>query len=365
MSDVIVYDDTSAAAAGTDELNNGAAFSFTTSGAASGSLVDVKLEMMDKTAATDGGYVAVSLYNNAAGTNAPGKQIAYLGTVNDSELNPNGSGTLVDIPLAASATLTPGTRYWINVSLVGGSNATLNFEGPTSGTGVTGEYFEAGGMPNSNSPGGAEIGQITEEIVCFATGTRIRTTRGDCAVENLAVGDLVVTASGVHRPIRWLGHRVTDCRRDPAATQPIRIAAHAFGENRPARDLFVSPGHAICVDLLGEVLIPAGLLVNGTTIAQVEVASLTYWHVEFDSHDVILAEGLPAESYLEMGNRPFFAKSDLVALRAGPDARVRTHADFCRPFVDGGPVLEAVKAQLENRAIKHVASAHHKGAAVA
>ncbi len=187
---------------------------------------------------------------------------------------------------------------------------------------------------------------------CFASGTMICTNEGNVSVENLMIGQFALTAFGVYRPIRWLGHRVMDCHSDPAATQPVRICAHAFGQSRPARDLLVSPGHAICVDVLGEVLIPAAALVNGSTIQQVEVDEVTYWHVELDSHDIILAENLPAESYLDMGNRGFFKETDVIDLAAGPDGvpSQRTHADFCRPFVDGGPILDAVKAQLRRRA---------------
>ena len=91
-------------------------------------------------------------------------------------------------------------------------------------------------------------------------------------------------------------------------------------------------------------------LLNGTTIARVDVARVTYWHVELDSHDVLLAENLPAESYLEMGNRGFFANSDLVALDSSPDAPRRTHADFCRPYAESGPMVDAARTRLNNRA---------------
>ncbi|SFK39818.1 Hint domain-containing protein [Methylorubrum salsuginis] len=185
---------------------------------------------------------------------------------------------------------------------------------------------------------------------CFASGTTIRTVRGDVTVEALQIGDRVVTASGEERPIRWIGHTKVACRHavDRARLLPVRIAAHAFGEGRPARDLLVSPGHAICVDLLGEVLIPAIRLVNGTTVAQVEVAEVTYWHVELESHDILLAEGLPAESYLDMGNRAFF---EVASIGLGPDAPAgRTTADFCRPFHEDGALVEAVRARLQARA---------------
>ena len=86
---------------------------------------------------------------------------------------------------------------------------------------------------------------VSPSVTCFVTGTMIRTTRGDCAVEDLATGDAAVTASGEMRPIIWLGHRTSKCARHPRPHEvmPVRIAAYASGENRPARDLLVSPGH--------------------------------------------------------------------------------------------------------------------------
>ena len=190
-------------------------------------------------------------------------------------------------------------------------------------------------------------------IVCFCSGTLIRTVRGDVAVEHLAVGDLATTAQGEPRSIRWLGHRRIDCRRHlrPHEVMPVRISAHAFGENRPSRDLIVSPGHSLCVDVVGEVLIPASSLINGTTICQEDIDHVTYWHVELEAgHDILLAENMPAESYLDMGNRAFFAEHGVVGLEASPDALVPTHADFCRPFHQKGALVEVVRAQLSARA---------------
>ena len=188
--------------------------------------------------------------------------------------------------------------------------------------------------------------------VCYCTGTAIRTPRGDRAVEALRPGDLVVTASGETRPVKWIGHRSVDCRSHPRPGDvwPVRIAAHALGENRPARDLFVSPAHAICIDVVGEVLIPVGVLVNDRTVSRREVDRVTYWHVELETHDILLAENLPAESYLDMGNRGFFENAEVIDLAAGPDAAAPSHAGFCRPYVDAGPILVAVRARLDGRA---------------
>ena len=79
---------------------------------------------------------------------------------------------------------------------------------------------------------------ITSVMPCFAAGTLIRTPAGDVPVETLEIGDLVVTASGELRPVKWIGHRDLDFRRhpDPRPAFPVRIAADAFGPNRPSQD---------------------------------------------------------------------------------------------------------------------------------
>jgi hypothetical protein len=190
------------------------------------------------------------------------------------------------------------------------------------------------------------------DVACYVTGTRIRSDVGEVAVEDLRVGDCVLTAAGAYRPIRWIGSRAMAPRRHPrpGQAQPVRIRAGALGENKPARDLCVSPGHALCLDMLGEVLVPAVTLVNGSTIVQEDVAHVTYWHVELDGHDILLAEGLPAESYLDCGNRGFFGTGAVVDLGAGPDAGAGTTADYCRPFHRDGPVVAAARARLRSRA---------------
>ena len=238
----------------------------------------------------------------------------------------------------------------------GGGGYSGGVGGGSGGVGGGGGSYD-GGVPISDQTAAGENSNngrvvIFPNVVCFASATLVRTSLGDRAVEDLVVGDVVVTATGAHRLIRWVGHRTIDCRRhpQPAEVLPVRIAADAFGPGKPARDLCVSPGHAICVDMMGGMLIPAGSLVNGTTIRQVEVESVTYWHVELDEHEIILAEGLPTESYLEMGNRTFFAENSTVALSASPDTDDRTHDDFCRPFHACGPLVEAVRVRLAARA---------------
>ena len=183
----------------------------------------------------------------------------------------------------------------------------------------------------------------------------------DVAVEHLLVGDLAVTATGGRRPISWIGHRTLPGPHEdgvhvlPHDQQPIRIRAAAFGRDAcgadmPRRDLLLSPGHPVLVgadaDGEGGHLVPAMCLVNGTTVARVPVESITYWHVELDSHDILLAEGLPAESYLDWGDRPFFTEgADHVLVN--PDFVVPGLGGRCRPVALDGPVVEAERLRLD------------------
>ncbi|HEY1931691.1 MAG TPA: Hint domain-containing protein, partial [Acetobacteraceae bacterium] len=180
------------------------------------------------------------------------------------------------------------------------------------------------------------------QIACFAAGTRIRTARGEVRVEELREGDVAVTAiDGSEAPVVWIGHRAVDCARhpDPQSVWPVRIKAGAFGRGLPKRALTLSPDHAVYVN---EVLVPVKHLINGTTIAQVQVDRVTYYHVELDRHDVVYAEGLPAESYLDVGDRANFANGGAV-VQLHIDLAHHWEAGGCAPLVVWGEELEGVK----------------------
>ncbi len=182
-------------------------------------------------------------------------------------------------------------------------------------------------------------------VACFAAGTRIATPRGMVAVERLCVGDRVQCADGGSRPVVWLGHRRLDCRRHPRPddVRPVRVAAHAFGLGRPARDVRLSPDHAVFVE---GVLIPVRYLLNGATLRQEAAAAIAYWHVELDRHDVLLADGLPAESFLDTGNRTAFANSGTVAMAQPDFARAVWARAACAPMVTAGPARDLVYRRL-------------------
>jgi hypothetical protein len=119
------------------------------------------------------------------------------------------------------------------------------------------------------------------------------------------MGDLITTADGATAPVRWIGRRTlradgeTGYRfADPLVYLPIRIQAGALGDNLPVRDLLVSMDHAVLLDGL---LVQAGALVNGTSVVRETrlPESFTYYHIELADHALVLAEGVPAETFVD------------------------------------------------------------------
>jgi parallel beta-helix repeat protein len=189
----------------------------------------------------------------------------------------------------------------------------------TSDTSITNNIIGFGSdgkqpLPNAGVPivtNGSSGNTISgnQVIACFAAGTRIATTSGAVAVEALRVGDHLLTIGGEDQPIIWIGQRAIDCRRhaEPQKVLPVRIQAEAFGPGVPSQDLFLSPDHAVFAE---DVLIPVKYLIDGEAIRQMDVAQILYFHIELPAHAVILAEGLPVESYLDTGDRISFAHDD-------------------------------------------------------
>ncbi|KIC38555.1 calcium-binding protein [Ruegeria sp. ANG-R] len=144
-------------------------------------------------------------------------------------------------------------------------------------------------------------------VPCFCAGTQIETTLGARAIETLSAGDKVVTLDHGPQSIRWIGARSLDAS-DLACKpklRPIRIAAGSLGSGLPHRDLLVSPQHrmlirsTIAVRMFDseEVLVPAHKLVGIPGITVDEAAQgVVYYHMLFDRHEIVLAEGAPSES---------------------------------------------------------------------
>ncbi len=200
---------------------------------------------------------------------------------------------------------------------------------------------------------------ITSDAPCFCAGTLILTDRGKRAVEELEVGDLVVTLQdGVETPmsVRWLGQRrvVVAQHPEPEHVDPIRIRRDAVAPGVPARDLFVSPDHALFLDGM---LVQARQLVNHMTVTRdTGRAVVTYHHVELDRHAILIADGMPCESYLDGGNRGQFDPQGAVVplhLPAIGDAQP------CAPLATDTALVQPVWQRLAERAraAGHVAPA--------
>jgi hypothetical protein len=160
--------------------------------------------------------------------------------------------------------------------------------------------------------------------ICYLAGTRILTPTGERRIEDLRVGDRVVTRFSGFQPIKWIGRQSYGARVMPE-NLPVRISAGALGEALPARDLFVSPGHSM---LVGDTLVLARNLVNGVTITQPpdrREGKLEYFQIELDRHDCVIAEGAFSETF-----------ADAPGLRAG----FHNEPEFWALYPDHCPVEE-------------------------
>ncbi len=144
-------------------------------------------------------------------------------------------------------------------------------------------------------------------VSCFTPGTGIATPTGVRAIETLQKGDLVITRDHGPQPIRWIGQRTlggSELARDPAL-QPILITQGALGLGLPERDMIVSRQHRMLVSgpraelLFGsdEVLVRALHLTCLPGVRAMTVPEVTYLHMMFDRHEVVLADGAWSESF--------------------------------------------------------------------
>ena len=232
-----------------------------------------------------------------------------------------GAGDTIDLPAVPfSASLQPDYAFYggfLAVGYLSISDGVTNFASlQLRGSTYTSSTFSL----RSDGSGGTEV------VSCFAAGTRIRTPSGDRAVETLRVGETVTVLSEQHAaPIESIERRRVDCRR----VAPVRIAAGAFGAGMPQRDLYLSPDHALFID---GALVPVKYLIDGDAIAQIPRDVVEYFHLRLPRHEVVLAEGLPVESYLEMS-------SDAVDFAA----HEREAAAYA-PFLVASPHFRTAKA---------------------
>lgn len=233
----------------------------------------------------------------------------------------------------------PGETISLTGDAAGGTLATL-----------VGQQAGYAAMAFAGSTGAVLQAVVAAQLACFRAGTRLATEHGATAVENLRIGDMMRLADGRLAALRWIGRRDMDCARHPApeTVWPVRVRRGAFADGVPCRDLYLSPDHAV---FAAGVLIPVRELVNGGSVAAIRQDRVTWFHVELEHHDVLLAEGLAVESWLDTGNRGAFANAS---------EPTQLHADFardpacaweaaCAKLVLVGPVVERLRAHLATR----------------
>ncbi|MCB8875954.1 Hint domain-containing protein [Acidisoma silvae] len=221
----------------------------------------------------------------------------------------------------------------------------LAVPGAATTSGNSGYQDTAVGVYTTSDTTDATVIGYIATLPCFAAGSLIATPAGMVAVEDLAPGMMVDSLFGGAQQVRWVGHRRVDCKRHPNPTGvwPVRVRAHAFGPSQPSRDLYLSPDHALYVN---DVLIPVKYLIDGDAVCQMPRDTVTYYHVELASHDVLTVEGLQAESLLPETDRSAFENGGGV-MQMHPDfSQWRWDVMGCAPLVVTGPVVTATRAAL-------------------
>ena len=242
------------------------------------------------------------------------------------------------------------------------TNGLLNYVGTMVIDGVTWPVFSYDAFPDFVSvfmtqapvsvPANPAVNSgDTYAVPCFAKDTMIATSAGEVAVQDLQIGDCLITADGAETRVKWVGHRTIMPMFGLAKrNEPVKIAAGALGENVPTRDLVVTADHGM---ILNDLIINASALVNGTSIRFVAPAELdthfTVYHIETANHDAILANGAASETFVDYVTRQSFDNYQEYLDLYG-DAQPITEMD--RPRVSAARLLPpAIRAWLDARQV--------------
>ncbi|GBQ29380.1 hypothetical protein AA0472_2978 [Acetobacter estunensis NRIC 0472] len=321
-----------------------------------------------------------------------------LGTLSTSEISAlggstitfgDGGGTLVITPASGVTLLTfsnisgfgntgstieiPGSSKVTNATY----NSTSNTTSITTDTGITvevsGDYTisnnslyqqESGGNLYISASPTNSLG-TSAVLVCFLSGSMIRTSKGDVAVEDIQIGDQVVTFDwrnnqDVIRPVVWTGKGHCKVRfdlPDDEAGWPVRVLKDAIADEVPYKDMLITAEHCLFFE---DKFVPVRMLVNGRSIFyDKSITSYDYYHVETERHSVITTDGMLTESYLDTGNRRSFRQEGKVVLLGGTPRSWEEHgaADLSvsREIVE--PLFRHLEARAETSGLTNTATA--------
>ncbi|WP_147124771.1 Hint domain-containing protein [Shimia ponticola] len=211
-------------------------------------------------------------------------------------------------------------------SILPGGRLQINEAPAADGTGTSGTvtYFDSAG----NEAGTLTFFDMENVIPCFTPGTKIKTICGEVPVEHLRVGDRVLTRDNGFQMIRWIGNRTVST--DELAARPefgaIEIQAGALGEGLPERTMRVSPQHRMLISngaaemyfATEEVLVAAKHLTCLSGVREVTDEEVTYIHILFDRHEIVLSDGTWSESFQPgdhtLGSLDEDARNEILAL---------------------------------------------------
>ena len=280
------------------------AFSLVTTGVSTSSIPDQPDDTSDGSSLTIGPFTINAsniIFYNDGGYSVDDVSVNYLG-VEDSPATITESGSTA-LSLYIGTAWSGGDTISLSVNGVSITTETPDGSSNPMFLGITDTVpITSVTLTDTTNPGD-ELDLVssfsTADALCFLRGTQILTPTRQVAVEDLKIGDLVVTRFGGIRPIKWIGRQSYAARfiRTNVEKIPVCIRAGALADRQPARDLYVSPGHSMLVD--GRLLL-AKSLVNGITITQEwGPQDIHYYQIEFATHDCVIAEGAWAESYAD------------------------------------------------------------------
>ncbi|MFV1877231.1 Hint domain-containing protein [Nioella sp.] len=198
---------------------------------------------------------------------------------------------------------TPYTGFTVTI----GGNTYAVFQSTFSGNAFIPHFGE---LSATSVPSGYPTTADSNASVvnCFLEDARIATPIGDMPIGALKIGGQVLTSEGATRAIKWIGRQTVSTLFGPAERlMPVRFDAGSLGDGLPTADLTVTADHGMLVD---GVICHAGALVNGTTITRVPLAEMgeayTVYHVETEAHEIILANGALAETFIDNVSRRTF-----------------------------------------------------------